>query len=117
MDRHLDTDQVPALQVVLGSNDEYEVLDSSGEKIINLPTLRRDQTDANRICDVIEHLARFNMAKDLVNEIPTAAFLKSFHVRITSDGKAFDQGDQIEVRHKSIVTVAVENTGDTDVYV
>jgi hypothetical protein len=114
---HLDSNQVPALQVVLSKNDEYEVLDSSDRKIVNLPTLRRDETDANRICDVVEHLARFNMAKDLVNKMPTSAFLKSFHVRIISDGKAFDQGDQIEVGQDSVVTLTMENIGDTTLYV
>ncbi|KAG8405054.1 hypothetical protein J3459_022262 [Metarhizium acridum] len=113
---NMDNHQVPALQVVLGNTDEYEILDDSGRKLINVPAMPRDQTDIRRVCDVLQHLARFRIAKDLVNPTPTAAFRTSFDVHIIRDSTAFGPGEQIEVRHNSSVKVAIKNKGDAVLY-
>ncbi|KAE8441052.1 hypothetical protein EG329_005914 [Mollisiaceae sp. DMI_Dod_QoI] len=113
---YIDKDQYPALQVVLSNNNEYEVLGGSGRKFINLPTMPRDQTDAKRIGDVLEHLARFSMVKDLANETPTIAFRELFNIQMICDGKTFGPGEQIEVRHGRIVELVMENVGDIVLY-
>lgn len=108
---------VQELQVVLNENNEYEILDSCGQKIINLPTMPRDETDANHVCAVLEHLARFNMVRSLTNQIPTKLFQDSFNVQITSDdGRSFDPGEHIEVQHNSMIKATIENTGHTVLY-
>ncbi|CAF9941264.1 MAG: hypothetical protein HETSPECPRED_003035 [Heterodermia speciosa] len=112
----IDNEQTPALQVVL-SNNIYEILDEYGRKIINLPAMPRDQTDISRVCNILEHLARFRMAKDITNEMPTAAFTKSLDIRIRANGKAFGPGEQIEVRHGSIVELVMKNAGEIALYV
>jgi hypothetical protein len=112
----IDTHQVPALQVVLNNTDEYEILDNSGRKFINLRAIPRDQVDTSRICDVLEHLARFRMAKDLINPTPIAAFRTSFDIQIIRDRTAFGPEEQIEVRHNSNVELTIENMGDRVLY-
>ncbi|KAL7798571.1 putative caspase [Trichoderma ceciliae] len=107
--------QVPALQVVL-SNDEYKILNASCREIINLPIMPREQTDAHRICDTLEHLSRFSMAKNLTNETTTAIFQNLFDIQISTQGTAFGLGEQIEVQHGSIVKLTIENLGDTVLY-
>ena len=112
----IDNEQNPALQVVL-SNNIYEILDEYGRKIINLPAMPRDQTDTSRVCNILEHLARFRMTKDITNEMPRAAFRESLDIRIRANGKTFDPGEQIEVRHGSIVELVMKNVGETALYV
>ncbi len=73
----IDSGQAPTLQVVL-SDGMYEILDEDGRNVVNLPAMPQDQTGIGRVCDILEHLARFQMAKDITNHDPTAAFQRSF---------------------------------------
>ncbi|KAH6652851.1 putative caspase [Truncatella angustata] len=115
--RNIDGAQTPVYQVVLSSDNEYEILDSSSRKITNLPPMPEDRTDIGRICNVLEHLARFEMVKGLTNETPTETFRKSFDIHIISQGKIFGPGEQIEVRHNSIIEVIMKNVGETVLYI
>ncbi|KAL9609951.1 MAG: hypothetical protein Q9167_005324 [Letrouitia subvulpina] len=112
----IDDEPNPALQVVL-SNNIYEILDEYGRKVINLPAMPRDQTDTSHVCNILEHLARFRMTKDINNKIPKTAFKESLDVWIRANGKTFAQREQIEVRHGSIVELVMKNVGETDLYV
>ncbi|KAL8800740.1 MAG: hypothetical protein Q9182_004945 [Xanthomendoza sp. 2 TL-2023] len=112
----IDNEQDPALQVVL-SNNKYEILDESGREIINLPAMPQDQTDTSRVCNVLEHLARFRMAKDEINKMPRAAFRESLDVQIRANRKASNLEEQIEVQHGNIVELVMKNAGDTAIYV
>ena len=89
---YIDNEQDPALQVML-SNNEYEILDEYSQKIINLPALPRDQTDTSRVCNILEHLARFRMAKDITNKMPRAAFRELLDIQIRANKKAFNPGE------------------------
>ncbi|KAJ5726429.1 caspase [Penicillium malachiteum] len=110
------TDQIPTLQVMLNNIDEYEILDNLGRKLVNLPAMPRDQVNTSRMCDVLEHLTRFMMFKDLNNQVPKAAFRASFDIQIASDRAVFSPEEQIEVRHNSIMEVSIINKGDTALY-
>ena len=112
----INDEQIPALQVVL-RNNTYEILDEYDRKIVNLPAMPRDETDTSRVCDILEHLARFRMTEDINNKIPKAAFEKSLDVWIKANGKAFAQKEQIEVRHGSIVELVVKNVGESTLHV
>ena len=112
----IENEQNPALQVVL-SNNIYEILDEYDRKIINLPAMSRDQTDTSRVCNILEHLARFRMTKDITNEMPRTAFRESLDIRIRANGKAFDPREQIQVRHGSSVELVMKNVGETALYV
>jgi len=77
----------------------------------------RDETDTSRVCNIIEHLARFRMTKDIANETPRTAFRESLNIQITANGKAFHPKEQIQVRHDSIVELVMKNVGETTLYV
>lgn len=113
---HMNTPQIPALHVVLKNTDEYEILDSTGQNLINLPAMPRDQVDTDRFCDMLEHLIRFKAIKDLNNQVPTATFRTSFDVQIVMGGAVFDAEEQIQVRHKGLVELTIYNKGDTTLY-
>lgn len=112
----IDNEQDPALQVVQ-SNNKYEILDEYGRKIINLPAMPRDQTDTDRVCSILEHLARFRMAKDITNKMPRAAFRKLLDIQIRANKKASNPGEKIEVQHGNIVELVMKNAGETALYV
>ncbi|KAJ5335663.1 caspase [Penicillium brevicompactum] len=113
---NINTPQIPVFHVVLKNIDEYEILDSSGQNLINLPALPRDQVDTGRICDVLEHLTRFKATKELNNQVPNAAFRTSFDVQIVNDGAVFGPEEQIEVRHNTPLELTINNKGDTTLY-
>ena len=112
----IDDEQNPALQVVL-SNDKYEIRDKDGQRIINLPAMPREQTDTTRVCNILEHLARFQMTKDITNKITKAAFRESLDIQIRANRKSFNPKEQIEVQHGDIVEMIMKNMGETTLYV
>ncbi|KAI1204902.1 putative caspase [Annulohypoxylon truncatum] len=112
----VDTDKAPVFRIVLSDNDEYEILNESGQKIINIPTMPRNQTNINHLYETLEHLARFRMAKELTNLSPTCSFRESFDLRMIMDGRDFSSGECIEVQHNDIVEISMQNKGDTNLY-
>lgn len=113
---NINTPQIPVLHVVLKNIDEYEILDSSGQNLINLPALPRDQVDTGRIFDVLDHLTRFKATKELNNQVPNAVFSTSFDVQIVNEGAVFGPEEQIEVRHNTPLELTINNKGDTTLY-
>jgi hypothetical protein len=87
-----------SFHVVLNSERKYEILDESNQKLINLPIMPQDQTDVGYICNIIEHLARFKLLRNLANHELTDPFRESFSVKITScSGKIYNPGSLVEV--------------------
>lgn len=123
LDAHTDIDEHPyALHALLNSYEEYEILDNPDHKIINLPTMSHDQTDVSSICDILEHLVRYNLVRALANEIPANAFMESFKVQIISrSGEIFDQECVVEVEQGEdggfMFELQVENKGSQNLYV
>lgn len=111
-----DKDQAPAFQVVL-NNNKYEILDDSSRKIINLPVMPQNQTDSQGFGEVLEHLARFRIVKDLVNESLTGSFRQSFDVQIVQGGERFGPEQEIEVQHDTILNIVMENKGEMTLYI
>ncbi len=61
-----DTDQRPSyFQVTLNSNQENEIHDKPSGRIIDLPVIQQNQASISQIADILEHLARFKLARDL----------------------------------------------------
>lgn len=123
LDAHIDIDEHPyALQVLLNSCMEYEILDNPDHKIINHPTMSHDQTDVSSICDILEHLVRYKLVRTLANEILANDFMESFKVQIISrSGEIFDQECVVEVEQgedgKFMFELQVENKGSQNLYV
>jgi len=110
-----------SFHVTLNSNKEYEIRDESDQRITNLPTMMHDQTDASHVCNIMEHLARFKLVRDLANNVPTGPFRESFNIQIISrSGEIFHPGCLVEVEHNDAVKfmfeLVVENKGNQDHY-
>jgi len=122
-DVHIDTDKHAfPFHLVLDSNEEYGILDEYGERIINLPTMSRYQTDINHICDVLEHLARYRLVRDLANKVPADPFLDTFDAHVINRSeKVFRPGCLVEVeddeKAKFTFELHVENKGRNTLYV
>ncbi|KAI1127947.1 hypothetical protein F5Y10DRAFT_241805 [Nemania abortiva] len=119
LEAHINVEQAFDLKVVLGSSGEYEILNEHSQKVINLPTLPQSQTNAKRICNIIEHLAQFTMVKNLSNKLATNNFRNSFEVRMSADKKEpYSPGEQIEIQHESIVRLQItRKKEDTGLYI
>jgi hypothetical protein len=103
--------------LILNDDGECEILDESGHEMINLINMLQDHTSVTRIGTTLEHLARFRLVTDLVNEAAADSFRHSFDVQLLSNGETFDSDRLIQMEHNAIAELVVENRGDTDLYV
>ena len=117
LDPHVDMAGRPFwIQVISKGNNESEILDESGQKIPNIPTISQDQAGTSYICDLIEHLARYKLVKALTNNAPEDPFQQSFDVHIVSRKGIIYPGILIELEHCDMVELVVENKGDQILY-
>ena len=106
---------VASFHVVL-NNDAYEISDKNDRKLDNLPAMQRSKPDVRRICDILEHLVRYNMAKNLNNKTPATAFSESFNIYMSYGEAVFQAGDPIPVKHNSILKLITKNIGKETLY-
>jgi hypothetical protein len=57
-----------SFHIILNHDKEYEIRDKSDRKIVNLPSMMQDQTDISFVYNVIHHLAKFELVRDLANQ-------------------------------------------------
>ena len=102
--------------LALNDGGEYKILHESGEQVINLPSMPQDQTSIGQVSDLLEHLSRFQLVKNLSNEASVDSFRESYDVKINSGGKDYSPGVQIEVKHGAIAELVVTNRGGKAFY-
>lgn len=108
--------QPPVLQVMLNSNNAYDILDGSGLRIASTQETLESHEQVHRICDILDHVARFMMVADLVNTASTTSLRESCHVQIVHEQKTFGPSEAVHVRHRSSLSLAIENRGNTELY-
>ena len=106
-----------AFHLSLSSSEEYQIHNKTGQRIMNLPAMHQNQAGMDQVCDIIQHLANFELVREMKNASPSAQFQQSFSVHIISGEVAFDELDPIEVNHEDRVHLRVENKGNRDLYV
>ncbi|KAI9684130.1 MAG: hypothetical protein M1829_003400 [Trizodia sp. TS-e1964] len=105
-----------SFDVVL-NNREYKILDESGQEIINLMSLPQDQTSVCQIASILEHLARFQLVRDLVNKAPTDSFQASLDAQIRYNGEYYGPDCTIEMEHRTRMELIMTNRGEKALYV
>lgn len=110
-----DNDTEPCIfHVALNEQEEYEILDGSLERIVNLPTVSLHMPGApDRVMDVLQHLAMFKFFEGVENQAPNAYFEASFSllpIHGAGSSGVFD------VRHGDKWGFRVENLGDRPLY-
>ncbi|KAF8852182.1 hypothetical protein BDZ45DRAFT_659532 [Acephala macrosclerotiorum] len=105
-----------AFAMVLKNGEEYKILCESGEEVNNLPSMPQDQTSVGQVCDILEHLTRFRLVKDLVNEASVDSFRESYNVYIQSGEKEYGPGVQLGIKHGAIAELVIKNRGEKVLY-
>lgn len=113
--------QACPFHLVIDSGGEYRILDEYGEKMINLPTMSRNQMDISHICAILEHLARYRLVRDLTNKALADPFLETFNAHIINRlGKTFHPGCLVEIEEdkqaKFTLELQLENKGNSTLY-
>lgn len=111
-----DMDEHPSFHVVLNDNNEYEILNRSHQKVTGLPNMSQNQTEIGDVCDIIEHLARFELVRELANNAPADSFRTSFDVHIISREESFHSEHLIESEDNEMLNLIVENKGNKHLY-
>ncbi|OTA55323.1 putative caspase [Hypoxylon sp. EC38] len=115
------TDSNCSFHLTLNDSGKYEILDEY-KKIIDLPIPLPSQTECDRVCDILEHLARYNVVRELTNNVEGDPLRESFKAQIINrTWKHFDPGILIETKQdetlKFNLELEVENKGTNDLYV
>ncbi|KAL5319063.1 hypothetical protein ACEPPN_014133 [Leptodophora sp. 'Broadleaf-Isolate-01'] len=102
--------------VVPKNSEEYKILCESGEELVNLPSMPQDQTSVGQVGDILEHLARFWLVRNLVNKALEDSFRESYNVYIQSGGKEYGPGVQLGLKHGAIAELVIKNRGEKVLY-
>ena len=103
--------------VSLTEDDEYQVLDSSGSRIVSLPRIPCKKIGAiGQVVSILEHVATFKEVEGLENRIPQLSFGQLFAIHLEGGGEINDAGGTLVVEDDETVTLVVENFGDSPLY-
>ncbi|KAI8716637.1 hypothetical protein NCS52_00957900 [Fusarium sp. LHS14.1] len=81
--------------VTVISQESYQIRDASNNLLANLPPPISDlEEDPSFLMDIIEHLVRYEMVKNIFNKAPSQKFIESFHVQLCDEtsGRTFLPG-------------------------
>ncbi|KAF4450821.1 putative caspase [Fusarium austroafricanum] len=106
-----------AIQVMCRTKVDYSIVNRPLENILHIPRVPCGEGDIESLCNILEHLARFQMVKTLFNKSPAHAFLQSVQVQISLGDQTFKQDEQIHTQHEGLAQLIVKNMGNTDIFV
>ncbi|KAJ8058425.1 hypothetical protein OCU04_012614 [Sclerotinia nivalis] len=127
--------QPPSFLVIQNNENGYDIKDESSTVIKQPNTTHHKRGNPSHILDIIEHIARFKLVSNMVNEVlagPTNSFRESFNIKTTnSAGNSCPECSQtgwfqptsshrecvIEVEDGDRIHLHVQNKGDYDLYV
>ncbi|RKL17078.1 hypothetical protein BFJ70_g14760 [Fusarium oxysporum] len=101
-------------------HDEYKLLTTNGEEVTNLPPLPQNTTTADDVAAVLEHLARYELVKNLSNPFVEEDFRTSFDINIVRAGDHFGPDTLVNVEQDagkaSMFELKLQNHGTKDLY-
>lgn len=121
-----------AFHVTVISKETYEIRDASNKLLAGLPPPISDlEEDPSFLLDVMEHLTRYEMVKNLLSNSPSQKFVESFQVQLRNEtsGKTFLPGCLhdgpfhppcshpecvVEVKENAVLCLVVRNEGGKD---
>ncbi|KAF6793796.1 caspase domain-containing protein [Colletotrichum sojae] len=111
-------DKSPFAFAVRSKGNQYEISDQLTNKTVDVLAMAHVRTAPDQVCDVIQHLAKFTMVKDLANDTPRNSFQKSLNISLVGpSGDTFSSGSSVRVDHRDLVTLIAENMGDRELYI
>ncbi|KAK8055357.1 hypothetical protein PG993_000584 [Apiospora rasikravindrae] len=108
------TDEPCDFIVTMNEAEEYDILDESGGRMMNLLPIPQGPTDIGHIAAVLEHLCRFRLVRELSTGAP--AFRETFEISLFSNGQKFEHSSLIELNDRDLVNLVVTNKGEKALY-
>ncbi|KAI1151404.1 hypothetical protein F4825DRAFT_462633 [Nemania diffusa] len=72
----------------------------------------------SRVLDIVEHLAKFQLMRDMTNMSQEKPFGGRYRVMLLNEaGQSFQAGDIVNVKEQELLHLVVENEGKMDLYV
>ncbi|KAI1360412.1 hypothetical protein F5Y08DRAFT_331596 [Xylaria arbuscula] len=72
----------------------------------------------SRVLDIVEHLAKFQLLRDMTNRSQEQPFGGRYRVTLLNKaGQSFQPGDVVNIREQELLHLVVENEGKVDLYV
>ncbi|KAI0546015.1 caspase domain-containing protein [Xylaria curta] len=110
----LATENPSDFRVIVGKAGECQILDDSMTKVMGMSPLSLEPSNIGHIADVLEHLCRFSLVRELF--APHDPFHEIFSVTLSSHGEAFRANCPIELKDGAIVDLVTENHGRVPLY-
>ncbi|KAH7014189.1 uncharacterized protein B0I36DRAFT_369175 [Microdochium trichocladiopsis] len=107
-----DREAKPNFAIAQDLEGKYSITHGENENL--LPNLQYRLTRADDVCDVLEHLARFQMVEQLRRETESAL---NFRVWLKVGDELIPPFKPIEVRDDDSIELQIKNTGDIKLYV
>ena len=104
----------PAFEVALIQDGGYRILNGSSEELLILPS--RAKPSISDVVNILEHLARYQLARTLVNQFPNPIFTQSYEVYMQLFGKRYEPGSELKVSNFSKISLVVRNLGNQPIY-
>jgi hypothetical protein len=105
-----------SFRILVNEQNEYEIRNGWGDDLKNMPTMPINHTDINYAAEIIAHLIRFTMVRDLTNAVCPSSFRETFNVQMMDHGRKSSPGEKIEVQNGQSVELLIRNLGNTPLY-
>ena len=109
-------DNRAVFNLVLGTDQQYKILDNSGQQFSNLPSMSWEEMSIDQVCGLLQHLARFTLFRHLTTALPGCEPLHLVKVSICSHRTRYSPESHIEIRDGVVAELSVENKSDSPVY-
>ncbi|KAJ4344619.1 uncharacterized protein N0V89_012363 [Didymosphaeria variabile] len=119
IDAHIEmVEQSFSFHILTNGNNDIEILDQSNQRIPYLLTALQDGSDIKRICEMVEHLVRYEFVKSLSNNILGQSFPESFRfdVYMLKGQEVIRHGTLVELEDGTEVRLVVQNNGTKSLY-
>jgi hypothetical protein len=111
-----ETSQATSFQILTNEQSQFEIRDEQGYEVKNIPHMTLNHSDINYAAEIVEHLVRFTLVKNLAKAIPQASFRENFNIRMSSSGKQSNPDDLINVKHGESLELLIQNLGNGQLY-
>ena len=105
---------------ITSKHGEYNILDGAKRVIDNLPSLPLESTALTQLCNIMKHLAQYQLVNELANETLSQTFVDSFSVQvINQSGSTLYPNSWFEVKYDEAtkLTFTLVNKGRKKLYV
>lgn len=109
--------QTSSFHVSRNMQKGYDIFNTRTRQTIHIPLRENQDDNAFFLSEVLEHLERLEIARNLAPKNPDAFFDSSFSVQLVdATGERFNANDSVKVNSGNVFKIEVKNKSSLDLY-